>query len=62
MHPNFNWANQEKNLVKQSTNIKCVETNIMNIINDNTFNMHKSILNNVYRYMKVKFIRTDVTK
>ena len=25
----------------------------MNIINDNTFNLHKSLLNNDNRYMKV---------
>ena len=31
---------------KQSTNIKCDEVNIMNIINDNTFNLHN-------KYMKV---------
>ena len=49
-HPNFSWANQEK---KQSTNIKSDEINIMNIINDNTFNVHNSLLNNDNRYMKV---------
>ena len=26
----------------------------MNIINDNTFNLHNSLLNNDNRYMKVK--------
>ena len=36
---------------KQSSNIKHDEINIMNIINDNTFNVHNSLLNN--RYMKV---------
>ena len=36
MHPNFSRANQEK---KQRTNIKHDEINIMNIINDNTFNL-----------------------
>ena len=49
-HPNFNKANQEK---KQSTNIKRDEINIMNIINDNTFNLDNSLLNNNNRYMKV---------
>ena len=43
MHPNFSWANQEK---KQSTNIKSNEINIMIIINDNTFNLPYSLLNN----------------
>ena len=52
-HLNFSRANQEKILVKQSTNIKCDEINIMNIINDNTFNLHNSLLNNDNRYMKV---------
>ena len=52
-HPNFSRANQEKILVEQSTNIKDDEINIMNIINDNTFNLHNSILNNGNRYMKV---------
>ena len=41
-HPNFSRANQEK----QSTNVKHDEINIMNIINDNTFNLHNSLLNN----------------
>ena len=40
-HPNFRKANQEKVLVKQST-IKRDEINMMNIINDNTFNLHNS--------------------
>ena len=35
---------------KTNTNIKCDE---MNIINDNTFNLHYKILNNDNRYMKV---------
>ena len=48
--PNFSRVNQEK---KQSTNIKCDEINIMNIIKDNTFNLHNSLLNNDNRYMKV---------
>ena len=50
MHPNFSRANQEK---KQSTNIKRDEINILNIINDNTFNWHNSLLNNDNRNMKV---------
>ena len=50
MHPNFNRANQEKNLVKQSTIIKHDEINIMNIINDNAFNLHNKPFK---RYMKV---------
>ena len=50
MHPYFSKTNQEK---KQSTNIKCDEINIMNIINDNTFNLHNSLLNNDNKYMKV---------
>ena len=52
-HPNFSRANQEKLLVKQSTNIKHDEINTMNITNDNTFNLHNSLLNNYNRYMKV---------
>ena len=35
MHSNFSRADQEKN----SSNIKCDEIDIMNIINDNTFNL-----------------------
>ena len=51
--PNFIRANQ-KNLVKQqSTDIKHDEINIMNIINDNIFNLHNSFLNNDNRYMKI---------
>ena len=38
---------------KISANIKRDEINIMNIINDNTFNLHNNLLNNDYRYMKV---------
>ena len=45
-HPIFNRVNQEKILVKQSTNIKRDEINIININND-------SLLNNDNRYMKV---------
>ena len=37
---------------KQSANIKHDEINIMNIINDNIFNLHKSLLNNDNRYEK----------
>ena len=48
-HPNFSRANQEN---KQSTNIKRDEINIINIINDNNFNLHNSLLNNDNRYMK----------
>ena len=48
--PNFSWTNKKN---KQSTNIKHDEINIMNIINDNTFNMHNSLLNNDNRYMKI---------
>ena len=50
MHPNFSRTNQEKKL---STNIKHDGINIMNIINDNTFNMYNSLLNNDKMYMKV---------
>ena len=42
--------NQE---TKLSSNIKHDEINIMNIINDNTFNLHNSLLNNDNRYMKI---------
>ena len=52
-HPIFSRANQEKILVKQSTNIKHDEINVINIINDNTFNLNNSLLNNNKRYMKV---------
>ena len=38
---------------KQSTNIKRDEINIMNKINDNTFNLHKRLLNNPNWYMKI---------
>ena len=53
MHPNLGRVNQYNTLVKQSTNIKRAETNILNIINGNTFNLHNSLLNNDNRYMKV---------
>ena len=52
-HPNFSWPNQEKNFAKQSTNIKRDEINIMNIINDKTYNLHNKFFNNDKRYMKV---------
>ena len=42
-----------KNVLKQSFNIKLNEIDIINIINDNTFNLHNSLLNNDNRYMKV---------
>ena len=45
MHPNFSRKNHEKILKKQSTNIRCDEINIMNIINDNNCNLHNSLLN-----------------
>ena len=38
---------------KTTTNIERDEINIMNIINDNNFNLHNSLLNNDNRYMKV---------
>ena len=38
---------------KQSTNIKYDEINMINIINDDTFNLHNSRLNNDNRYRKV---------
>ena len=37
---------------KKSTNIKRDEINVMYIINDDTFNLHNSRLNNDNRYMK----------
>ena len=52
-HSNFSLVNQENILMKQNTNIKRNEINIINIINDNTFNLHNSLLNNDSRYMKV---------
>ena len=47
MHLNFIRANQEK------TNIKRDEINILHFINDNTFNLHNSLLNNDSRYVNV---------
>ena len=52
-HPNFSRINHEKNLVKPNTNIKSNEINIINIINDNTFNLHYNLLDNNNKYMKV---------
>ena len=43
-HPNFSRVNQEKNKTKQNDMIKRGEFDIMNIIYDNTFNLHYSIL------------------
>ena len=38
---------------KQSTIKNVIKIDIMNIINDNTFNLHNNFLNNDIRYMKV---------
>ena len=64
MHPNFSGQIKKKILVKQSANIKHDEINIMNIINDNTFNLYNSLLNNDKRDMKVtlKFNLVRVTR
>ena len=43
----------KKKIVKQSTNIKPDEINIMNIINDNTFNLQNKLLNDDNRYIKI---------
>ena len=43
-HPNFSWANPEKKKA-ESNNIIRDEINIMNIINDNTFNLNNNVLN-----------------
>ena len=51
MHFTFRWANQEKK--KQISYSRRDEIYIMNIINDNTFNLHNSLLNNDNWYMKV---------
>ena len=48
--PQFQQCKSRK---KQSTNIKRDKIDIINIINDNTFNLHNCLLNNHYRYMKV---------
>ena len=43
-HHNFSKVNQEKIfLVTQSTNIKRDEIKMMNIVNDNIFNLHNPI-------------------
>ena len=47
----FQQVKSKKN--KQSTNFKYDEINIINIINDNTFYLHKGLLNNNNKYMKV---------
>ena len=44
---------QGKSRKKRSTYIKRDGINIINIINDNTFNLHNSLLNNDNRYIKV---------
>ena len=49
-HTQFQLGKSRK---KQSINIKRDEINIMNIINDNTFNLHNNLLNNCNMYMKV---------
>ena len=48
MQLNFSWGNQEK-----STNIKRDDIDIINIVNDNNFDLHNSHLNKDYRYMKI---------
>ena len=50
-HPNFSRANEKNNNKKQ--NIKRDKINIMNIINDHTFNLHNGLLNNDNKYTKV---------
>ena len=45
-------AGQIKKKQKTSNNIKRDEIDIMNIINDNTFNLRNTRLNNDNRYMK----------
>ena len=42
-----------KSRKRQSTNIKHDKINILSIINDNTFNLRNSLLNNDNRYTKV---------
>ena len=51
MPPDSQLAKSRKK--KQRTNIKWEEINIKNVINDNTFNLHKNFLNNDNRYIKV---------
>ena len=45
---------------KRSTNIKRDEINIMIIINDNTFNLHNSLLENDNWYMKVTVMSKQI--
>ena len=47
------WQQQGNSRKNQSTNITPDKIDMMNIINDNTFNLHNSLLNNDNRYMKV---------
>ncbi len=54
-HPNFDWSNQEKN-----TNIENAEINTMNIINDNTFNLNNSLLNNDNSIIKVNLKSREI--
>ena len=55
MHPNFSRVNQEQNKQKtkskQSTTIERDEINLMNIINDNAFNLYYNLLNYNKRYI-----------
>ena len=44
---------KKKKIVKHSTYIKFDEIAIEDIINENTFHMHNSLLNNENRYMKI---------
>ena len=46
-------AGQIKKRTKLSTNIKRHEIDIMNIINDNTYNLHSWLVNNNNVYMKI---------
>ena len=50
--PQFQQGKSRNFLVKQSTNIKCDEINIMNVINNNSFNLLYSLLRNDNMYMK----------
>ena len=63
-HTIFSRPNQVINVVKKTTNIKHNEINIMSIINDKTFNLQNSFLNNDCRYMKVtgKYKTIGVTR
>ena len=49
--PQFQQGKSRKK--KKTTCIKRDEINIINIINDNTFNLHNRLLENNNRYMKV---------